>query len=127
MRRAIWLIVILTVAGLVGGLCADTTQRQTAREYLGGMADVREAVTAGDTQEAAARYAPWQARWQRDKDWLNCLISHHHTRAVSLSMRQLDTALAHGWRDEALRALDELEDALGDIETGDSPLWENIL
>ena len=67
------------------------------------------------------------AKWQHDAVWLNYLISHHHTRAVSAAMVELATALERQWDVETFQALDELEDALRDVEQSDFPYWENIL
>ena len=67
------------------------------------------------------------AQWQHDAVWLNYLISHHHTRAVSTAMVELSTALERQWDTETFQALDALEDALRDVEQSDFPYWENIL
>ena len=61
------------------------------------------------------------AQWQHDAVWLNYLISHHHTRAVSTAMVELSTALERQWDTETFQALDALEDALRDVEQSDFP------
>lgn len=55
------------------------------------------------------------------------LIGHHHTRAVTSAMLHLSTALEQRWRDETLRALDEVVNALSEVESSDFATLENIL
>ena len=40
---------------------------------------------------------------------------------------KLSTALERNWADEALRAMDEALDALGEVAESELPKWENIL
>ncbi|MDD3334023.1 MAG: DUF4363 family protein [Eubacteriales bacterium] len=127
MRRAVLLIVILTVVSVGLGLWMDFSQRDVAREYLDGAAQIRSLLLEAQWEKATYEQAYQYARWQGDAKWLNCFLSHHHTRAVSTAMVELGSALEYGWEDEALRALDQLEDALGDVESSDFPHWENIL
>ena len=42
-------------------------------------------------------------------------------------MVELSTALERQWDVETFQVLDELEDALCDVEQSDFPYWENIL
>ena len=127
MRRAMILIVLLSV-GCVGlGLWMDLAQRNVAGGYLKDVAGIRACLLEGRTEDALAEQAYLHARWQHDAHWLNGLISHHHTRAVSLAMVQLATALERGWEEEVWQALDLLEDALRDVEGSDFPYVENIL
>lgn len=127
MKRALTLILVLTLVSFGLGVWLDVSQRHTARTYLDGYALVRELLIKGEVEQAAWEQAYLHARWQHDETWLNCLISHHHTRAVNSAMRALATALEQRWTDESLRALDLVMDALSDIETGDSAAFENIL
>ena len=123
MRRAVVLIITLTVLSV--GL--DLSQRNTARGYMDSFGVVREALEQGNLDMAAREQAYLHARWQHDAKWLNCLISHHHTRAVNTAMLELSTALEQRWQDEALRALDRVMDALGDVASSDFAALENIL
>ena len=127
MRRAITLIVVLTVLCVGLGLWMDLSQRRVAAGYLEGTERIRELLREGKTDEAMAEQAYLHACWEHDARWLNCFVSHHHTRAVALSMVQLATALEHGYQAETWQALDELEDALRDVEGSDFPYPENIL
>ena len=127
MRRAVTLIVVLTVLCLGLGLWLDLTQRHTAREYLDALDVVRTEVLENRMDSAAHEQAYLHARWQYDAGWLNFLIGHHHTRAVTYAMLHLSTALEQRWRDETLRALDEAVDALGEGESSDFATLENIL
>lgn len=127
MRRALALIITLTLLTFGAGTWLDIYQRDTARGYLAEFGAVRKLLLQGRHEEAAREEAYLHARWQQDAKWLNLLISHHHTRAVSTAMLELATALEQDWEDEALRALDRVTDALGDIEVSDFVTWENIL
>lgn len=127
MRRAVILIVVMLVLSVSLGLWMDLSQRAVAREYLDASTGIRALLEAGQPQNALNEQAYWHAKWQHDAKWLNCLISHHHTRAVTTAMVELATALQQGWEDEALRALNKLDDALGDVEQSDFPALENIL
>ena len=93
MRRAVTLIVVLTVLCLGLGLWLDLTQRHTAREYLDALDVVRTEVLENRMDSAAHEQAYLHARWQYDAGWLNFLIGHHHTRAVTSAMLHLSTAL----------------------------------
>ena len=119
MRRSVILITVILVLCLSLGIWMDVSQQQVARKYLDSVRLIRE--LAYDEQ----RYL--HAKWQHDAVWLNYLISHHHTRAVSAAMVELSTALERQWDTETFQALDALEDALRDVEQSDFPYWENIL
>ena len=127
MRRAIVLITVLTLVAVGLGLWTDLLQQRVAREYLEGATLLRTYLKESDSQAAAHEQAYLHAKWQQDAKWLNCLISHHHTRAVSTAMISLATALDMGWEEEIYQALDALEDALKDVEQSDFPYLENIL
>lgn len=127
MRRAIILIVVMTALSVGFGLWADFSQRALAHRYLDDTARLRALVEAGELERARNEQAYLHALWERDVKQLNFLISHHHTRAVTSAMLELTTALEHDWKDEAIRALDKLGDALEDVAVGDFPCWENIL
>lgn len=127
MQRALTLILVLTIFSFGLGIWVDAAQQNTARCYLDGYALVRELVEKGRSDAAAQEQAYLHARWQHDEVWLNCLISHHHTRAVSTAMLTLATALEQRRSYETLAALDQVADALREIETSDSARWENIL
>lgn len=127
MRRALTLIVTLTVITFGTGVWLDWYQRDTARGYQDSFGVVRVLVLEGRWEEAVGEEAYLHARWQHDAKLLNCLIGHHHTRAVNTAMQELATALEQRWRGEALRALDRVADALGDIENSDFASLENIL
>ena len=127
MRRAIVLIVTLTVLSVGLSVWLDLSQRDTARGYMDSFGVVREALEQGNMDAAAREQAYLHACWQHDAKWLNCLISHHHTRAVNTAMLELATALEQNWQDEALRALDRVMDALGDVASSDFASLENIL
>lgn len=127
MRRAVLLIVILTLSTVSLGLWMDLSQQKVARQYLDGVSLLRELITQGKQEDALAEQAYLHASWQRDAKWLNCLISHHHTRAVTSGMMVLATALELDLEAETYQALDQLMDALRDVEQSDFPYLENIL
>ena len=127
MRRAVILIVLLSLLGFGAGYALDVRQQHTARAYLDALADVRALMLAGQPEAAAREQAYLYARWQGDETWLNCLISHEHTKAVNAALMEMTTAMEQGWGDEALRALDRVYDALCDIERSDFATLENIL
>lgn len=127
MRRAVILIVVLMPLSLGLGLWTDISQQRVAREYLSGSTFIRALLMENNIEQAQAEQAYLHAKWQQDAKWLNCIISHHHTRAVTTALIQLATALDEGWEQEQLKALDQLEDALRDVEQSDFPYLENIL
>lgn len=126
MRRAYMLIVMLTIASVGLGLWADLTQRSVARQYLFQTENIRQQVIAGEMGAAQDAETAVNAKWDKDSRWLNCLIDHHHTRAVSTAFLQLSTALEMGWTDESLKALDLLQDAFTDIGQSDFPHLFNV-
>lgn len=127
MKRAIILIVTLSLATTGCGLWLDHLQRSTAEGYLDQLEDVRALVLNGEMTGALREQRYMHALWQHDAHWLNCLISHHHTRDVSSAMLHLATALEQRWPQQAVLALDEARDALEEIAQSDLPVWENIL
>lgn len=127
MRRAITLIVVLTLFTFGCGAWLDAWQSGVARTYREGLGVVRDALEEGRMADAASEQAYLHALWQRDRPLLNALVTHQYTRDVEAAMQRLATALSQGWRDWALRALDELDGVLDDIEVGDAARWENLL
>lgn len=121
------LIVTLSILLVGCALLCDFVQRDTAAQYRDKALGLRRLVSSGELDKALHEHAYTHALWQHDEKWLNLIISHHHTRAVSLSLTKLETALSRGWQDEALRELDELDEALKEIESSDWPTIENIL
>lgn len=127
MKRALILIVLLSLLLLSLGLFSDLTQRRVAEEYLLETAQMRRQLHYGGTPVLREMLSQLNARWERDSRWLNCLIDHHHTRAVSTALRQLGSALEMGLETETIKALDLLQDAFGDIHQSDFPSLENVL
>lgn len=127
MRRALILIIVLTAGTFGGGWWLDHLQQKTAQHYLAMLDGVRASVLEGRTDDARREESYLHALWQHDAGWLNCLISHHHTRDVSSALLKLATALEMGWHERAILALDEAWDALDEVAHSDLPAWENIL
>lgn len=127
MKRALILILSLSVLTLGCGLWLDKLQQKTAAEYLDELYLIREQITAGDMSSAAQAQARLHARWDRDAHWLNFLLDHHHTRDVESALRHLSTTLEEQERLHALLAMDELIDALEEVAQRDMAIIENIL
>ena len=127
MRRSVILITVILVLCLSLGIWMDVSQQQVARKYLDSVRLIRDLADSGQQVQAYDEQRYLHAQWQHDAVWLNYLISHHHTRAVSTAMVELSTALERQWDTETFQALDALEDALRDVEQSDFPYWENIL
>lgn len=126
MRRALTLIIVLSLFTFGAGLWLDTLQRDTARAYLDGLSLVRSYVRNGRMDKARSEQAYWHARWQHDAHWLNALVTHHHTREIESAMVSLATALEMGWEKESYLALDEAGQALSELEGSDFFHPENI-
>ena len=127
MKRAVILIITLTIFAVGFGLWMDITRRSVAGDYLQETEQMRRQLAYGDMDVIRDAQSNLQARWQKDSRWLNCVIDHHHTRAVSSALLQLSTALEQGWKEEALKAIDLLQDALKDIEESDFLRLDNVL
>ena len=127
MRRALILIISLTVFTFGCGWWLDHLQSETALSYLKGIHTIRAAVLEGRMQDAGMEQAYLHAMWQHDSDWLNCMISHHHTRDVESALMKLATGLELQSPVLSLLALDEAQDALEEVAVSNLPLWENIL
>lgn len=127
MKRAVILIITLTIFAVGFGLWMDITRRSVAEDYLQETEQMRRQLAYGDMDVIRDAQSNLQARWQKDSRWLNCVIDHHHTRAVSSALLQLSTALEQGWKEEALKAIDLLQDALKDIEESDFLRLDNVL
>lgn len=127
MRRALSLVISLSVLSFGFGFWMDARQHRTAQAYLTDLEEVRQLLIAERWQEAQQAERLLFAHWQQDEGWLNLLISHHHTREVSGALLQLSTAIAHRWMDEALPAVDAAHEALREISTGYLPIVENVI
>lgn len=127
MRRSLILICTLLAVCVGLGLWLDNAQQAVARKYLDHSANIRSLLAKKGAAAAQEEQAYVYARWQQDAKHLNCLIDHHHTRAVTVALGKLSTALSEDWNEEALQALDELDEALREVETSDFPYLENIL
>ena len=75
----------------------DVSQQRVAREYLDSVRLIRDLADGGQQAQAYDEQRYLHAQWQHDAVWLNYLISHHHTRAVSAAMVELSTALERQW------------------------------
>lgn len=127
MKRAIVLITVLTIGCLAAALTVDLLQHHTAQAYLAELPVLREAVMKRDFQGAKKQHEKLEAAWEQEAFWLDCLISHDHTREVFAQVGALKTAIEMEWQEEALKALDALDAALVHIETGEFCRWENFL
>jgi len=125
-KRAIILITVLTVVCLSIAITVDLYEARTAESYLEELRHVRKAVQSGDMVDARARESQMSARWQHDSRVLNLFISHHHTRLVTTAMLQLSTAVEMEWQNDALKAIDLIQDALEHVHDCDFYKWENI-
>lgn len=127
MKRALILILSLTVLTFGCGWWLDTLERDTAMRYVEGLYQVRESVLADQMDDALRDQAYLHAMWQHDSHWLNSLIDHHHTRDVNGALQRLTTALEEKHRLASLLTLDEAIDALEEVAQRDLAIWENIL
>lgn len=127
MKRALILIVSLTLITFGTGWQLDRLQRNAALRYLNGLHALRETIRSGDMDTALSEQAYLHAMWQHDAHWLNVLTDHHHTRDVDGIMRRLATSLEEDQRLLSLLALDEAIDALEEVAQRDRAIWENIL
>lgn len=127
MRRALTLVILLGFLTFGCGLWLDHLQTKTASRYLVGIEEIRQAIKDERMEDARREQAYWHALWQHDSEWLNCLISHHHTRDVSAGLTELATALEMDWQTESLQAVDTTITALQEVANSDRPLWQNIL
>lgn len=127
MRRAIILIITLTLFTFGFGWRMDKLQHDTAIRYLNDLSAIRDMVMRGDMPAARAEQAYVHALWQHDAHWLNWLIDHHHTRDVDGAMARLASALEMEDKLESLLLLDETMDALEEVAERDMAVIENIL
>ena len=127
MKRALILIVVLTAGTFGCGWQLDHLQQKTAQRYMQQLSHLRMLVLDGSMEDARREEAHLHALWQHDSAWLNCLISHHHTRDVTSALLKLTTALEMDWPVLAVLAVDEALDALEEVAQSELPKWENIL
>lgn len=127
MRRALILIISITVLGFGGAMWLDHLQQSTAMGYLQALEGVRSCVRAGRLEDARQEERYLHALWQHDARWLNALVDHHHTRDIGGALVRLATALELDWEREAIMALDEAQDALEEVAQSEQARWENIL
>jgi len=127
MKRALILIIILSVLTFGGGWWLDYRQQSTAMKYMNGLYSIRQLIQNGEMENALNEQAYLHALWQHDAHWLNALADHHHTRDVEASMRHLATALQEKNRAQALWAMDELIDTFEEFSQRNMAVWENIM
>lgn len=127
MRRAVLLILAMTLLGVAAGVWMEHSLCRICEGYLETAARLRVLVAEGRLEEALEEQQLLYGLWQREERRLKAMVSHHHTRAASEALLRLGTALAEGWRKEALLALDAFHDALADLESDMRLLWENVL
>jgi len=127
MKRALILIISLTLLtfGTAWGL--DTLQRRTANSYLDGLYELRQTIRTGRMDEALLEQAYLHALWQHDAHWMNCLMDHCNIRDVDGVMTRLSTALEEENRLFSLLMLDEAIDLLEEVAQKDRMIWENIM
>lgn len=127
MRRALFLIIGLSILTFGSGLWLDNLRQTTAQEYLAEFHQLRQYVNSGQLDQALQEQAYLHALWQHDAHWLNLLIDHHHTRDVDSFMCRLSTSLAEKNRLISLLTLDDIIGALEEVAQKDMLLLENIM
>jgi len=126
MKRAIILITVLTLSCMGAALTVDLLQHHTAKSYMADLPVLRQSVLNRDFKLAKEQHGKLEADWEQEAFWLDCLISHDHTREVFAQVGALKTAIEMEWQEEALKALDALDAALEHIETGEFCRWDNF-
>lgn len=127
MKRALILIITLSLLSFGAGGWLDHLQQSTAMRYLDGFYHIRQLIMDEDWESAASEQAYLHALWQHDAHWLNYLLDHHHTRDVEAALGHLATSLQEKNRMQALLAMDEVIDALEEVAQRDMAIWENIM
>ena len=127
MKRALILIITLSLLSFGAGGWLDHMQQTTAMRYLDGLYHIRQLIIDENWEAAGSEQAYLHALWQHDAQWLNYLLDHHHTRDVESSMGHLATSLQEQNRIHALLAMDEVIDALEEVAQRDMAIWENIM
>lgn len=127
MKRAMILILTLTLLTFGGGLWLDHLQQKTALAYLDQLSLIRQLIMDNDMETAISQQADLHTAWQKDAHWLNTLLDHHHTRDVESALRHLSTSLQEKNRMHSLLAMDEVTDAFEEVAQRDMAAWENIM
>ncbi|MBR6569894.1 MAG: DUF4363 family protein [Clostridia bacterium] len=127
MKRALILIITLTLLTFGCGWGLDTLQHRTAENYLDGLYELRQTIRAGRMDDALLEQAYLHALWQHDAHWMNSLMNHCHTRDVDGAMQRLATALEERSRLASLLLLDEVIDLMEEVSLQNRYLWENIM
>ena len=127
MRRALCLILLISLLIFGSAWKLDSYVQRTALEYLQGLNTVRAALMQNDPEGALREQAYLHALWQHDAHHLNALMDHHHTREMNSLLHRLATALEENDRLNALLLIDELADALEDAAANSRALWEDML
>ena len=127
MKRALILMISLTLLtfGTAWGL--DTLQQRTALAYLDGLHALRQTIRSGRMDDALLEQAYLHALWQHDAHWMNALMDHCNIRDVDGAMQRLSTALEEHNRLASLLLLDEVIDLLEEVSLHNRYLWENIM
>jgi len=127
MKRALTLIITLTLLTFGCGWWLDSLQRSTALNYLERLQTLRDGIRAEEMDDALRRLTALHSQWQEDAHWLNLLSDHHNTRDVDGILQRLTTALEENNRLTALLILDEAIDTLEEVAQKDHYPLENIL
>ena len=127
MRRALILILTLSLLTFGGGLWLDHLQQKTALAYLDQLSLIRQLIVEDDMEGAISGQTELHTAWQKDAHWLNTLLDHHHTRDVEAALRHLSTSLQEQDRMQSLLAMDEVIDAFEEVAQRDMAAWENIM
>ncbi len=127
MKRALTLVIVIFAALIAAAVLTDGMQQRAGERAAEKSERLRRAVWAEDYAEGRKVLDALLQQWEAGESWLNCLISHHHTRAVSAALRRLDSSLRLQEQADVMEALDELDTALDEVRTADAPLLANIL
>ena len=127
MKRAVILIVVMTLLGAGTGIWMERSLQETCGWYLAQEEALRRLVEGDALADALQKQRYVHGRWQEESRKLNAMVSHHHTRSVDDALLSLTTALEHGWQKDALHSLDALHDSLMDLEMDMTLRWENVL
>lgn len=127
MKRALILIITLSIATFGVSAWVDALQIRAAEGYLEQLHALRQRILTLKPADALDDHARLHERWQKDAHWLNCLSDHFYTRDADSIFRRLKTALEQNDRLEALLTLDDLIDEMEEVAQKDRKMWENII
>lgn len=89
MKTSLWLSIALLAVLLLGGVLMEKTTLEVSRQYVSAAEELKSLVTQQQWCRAEETAQAYGERWESTKSWMQMLIDHEDTDAVSIALERI--------------------------------------